>query len=586
MSIHQLPSDGISVACLLFPHEWSEPLTISHRRPMRITDGLSGREGRRPKSEVGLNSIKVHLVLKGDQAQAFRQMLAALEDGWVGIPIWRDRLLGSEWSSRVYNPQRLINLTDPVIVAAGSSLNAEDEYAPLVVGHIDELPNLPADTEDMAAFSFTLTEDSPWEFRIGVNAAVDPDVWPSALRPAWTSSPKEEPITGVSYRQVGDMRERVAEGTEQAFRWSQEAQFVLKSANDVALLLGFWEACRGELKAFDQPWWFRPGTSAPEAPHETKARFASSTLTITYESAEVATATITVVQVPWEILGTVDEVPEQPPRFYLYRFSHALPSPQVYRFTSWARALTRGGDVYASAPLVHRSLTEALDGRSNSVELDSFVFSGNPLMLLHPYHLEAPLTLEIFEGESDPLDPDSASLIWVGEVKRANPEGPRLKATALRFGGLLDRPVPGVLVGETCNTRIFHPRCGLSKAAFAKSGTLSAADGAVLTITTSAADAAGTFRHGWIEVGSGASWEIRSIISSQPVSGGQELTIDWPLRQIPSGQDATFYRGCDLTATTCKALGNFARFRGHPNVPLFNLSLPTMQPPTPGGGKK
>ena len=85
-------------------------------------------------------------------------------------------------------------------------------------------------------------------------------------------------------------------------------------------------------------------------------------------------------------------------------------------------------------------------------------------------------------------------------------------------------------------------------------------------------------------------WAPWSIIGSAPVAGGQELIVDWPVRQAATGQAVAFYRGCDLTSTTCRAMGDGdaaarRRFRGIPNLPQVNLSLPQMAQPASGGKK-
>ena len=107
----------------------------------------------------------------------------------------------------------------------------------------------------------------------------------------------------------------------------------------------------------------------------------------------------------------------------------------------------------------------------------------------------------------------------------------------------------------------------------------------MLDIATSASEAANTFLYGVVEIGTGAAWEQRAIIASAPISGGQRLTVDWPVRQAAAGQAVKFVRGCDRTWATCQALGNEANFRGLPHMPQENLALPTMALPQAPGKK-
>src|SRR4051812_49365772 len=98
MPISTLNSDGLSIACLLLQHDWSASLSISHRFPADIVSGKSGREGRRPAAEELTLTAAVRLGLENADAAALRETLAALADGWVGVPLWNDALLGADWA--------------------------------------------------------------------------------------------------------------------------------------------------------------------------------------------------------------------------------------------------------------------------------------------------------------------------------------------------------------------------------------------------------------------------------------------------------------------------------------------------------
>ena len=81
------------------------------------------------------------------------------------------------------------------------------------------------------------------------------------------------------------------------------------------------------------------------------------------------------------------------------------------------------------------------------------------------------------------------------------------------------------------------------------------------------------------EVGEGLAWEQRGIVASEPIIGGQRITIDWPLRQAAGGQVVTIARGCNRDWDTCCALGNRENFVGIPWLPQVNLAIPTMALP-------
>jgi hypothetical protein len=582
MPVLSLSSDGLDIAVLAFPHEWSAALALSHRLPSTVTSGLSGREARRPRAEDLRLVAGIHLVLAGADAQECRQMLATLSDGWVGLPLWCDAHAGADWASRIYDAQRLIDLTVGAIIPSDATLDDEHIYAPLLVGHFEgELPALSAESDQLVDFSFTIFEDSPWEFRIGIaGAAGVAGTFPAALAPDWAEQTEQQPNYGLEFGQIGDQRERTIEGQERAFRWAQSAGFSLARA-ELRTLLAFFVASEGMRRKFTSPLWLAPGDPTAEAPHSTTCRFASDILAVSYQSPDVATCKIDVAQIPWEIEGVEDETPEQPPPVYFYKFEYKLAASQFYRFTNWARPLARTADgTYVPAPMKHQQVSESLDGRGNSIALDSFNFAGNPLQLWRPDIIEAPLLLTVYETESWPVDPDAAVIIWQGEIKRPRYDGKKIEAPGLFLRGFLDRQIPRVLASRECQVEIYSTPCGLNRATFAKAGTFTSAAGCVLDIATAATDAADTFVYGTIELGSGLAWEQRGIVASTPITGGQRITVDWPVRQAATGQAVSFARGCNRDWDTCGALGNQGRFRGIPHMPQVNLALPTMALPT------
>lgn len=586
MPVVDLTSDGLDIAVLLFPHEWSASLSIAHRFPGSVTAGQSGREGRRPKGEEIRHKLAIHLVIEGDEAQAFRELLATIGKGWVGVPLWKDQRLGSDWANRVYDAERIYDLTDDAIVENGDVLDDAHVYAPLLVGHLVELPPESAENATLGEFSFSVVEDSPFDLRIGINAVGAAGTWPATIEPDWNEAAEEKPSRDLRFDQIGSQREQTIDNEESVFRWGQSAPFTFKSDAELRTILAFFAASEGLRRKFTTPMWFAPGEASSVAPHSTKARFASDTLTLDYLCGCVASARIEVVQVPWELVGVEGEEPEQPPRVFFYRYKYKLPVPVFYRFTNWPRALVRAGDgTYAPAPMLHRDSADALDVRSNRLVVDSFDFPGNPLLLWQPNRIEAPLELEVFESETWPIDPDAAVLIFKGDVKRPKRQSRSLEASVIFLAGLLEREFPRVRLGPSCNTSFCSRLCGLVHADFEIAGTFEVADGCHLSIDTAAADAENFFAGGMIEIGVGADWEQRQIIASEPIVGGQLITVDWPVRQAAASQAVVFARGCPRTWEACQALGNADRFRGHPHVPTTNLSLPAMALPSAPGKK-
>lgn len=582
MPLTTLSFGSLDIVCFLVEETWQpRPPAISFFFPGDIAAGLSERQSRTPQAEAALLTAAVELFAEESEAQALRTQLATLGKDWVGLPIYADTFDGADaadLTKRFLAPQCLIDLTAVALVAGDAALTAGHLYAPLLVGHITELPPLRPAAECLALCSLTVTEDSPWDFRIGVLGTHTSGTWPAALLPDWSSPPVETPVRDLAFERIGHQREQTIGQEERAFYWTSQAGFTLVDKTEIAALLGFFIASRGQWAPFDAPMWWTPASPTTEAPHASKFIFGDPALKLEFTTAEVASARLKFVQVPWEVLGTAGEEPQRPARIFLYQFTHEIPDPQVYRFTNCWRPLVRTGDgTYAPAPMEHEKIGGGLDLANENVLLNSFLFAGNPLGMFNPCILEGPLSLVIFEIETDPIDPDAAVQRWSGRVLYAPQDGRKLVGDCRWLGGLLDQEIPRVRMGPVCNTFFLSAWCGHLKAAFAKSGTFDSATDNVIVVACADAAAANTYAPGKVEVGSGATWESRAITASAPVVGGQQLTLDRPIRQAPAGQAVVYLRSCDRSKARCKELdpsGWQARFRGMPNLPLVNLSIP------------
>jgi hypothetical protein len=188
---------------------------------------------------------------------------------------------------------------------------------------------------------------------------------------------------------------------------------------------------------------------------------------------------------------------------------------------------------------------------------------------------------------------------WSGEIVSASIKGKRLSAKATSLGSAFDRKAPRFYLQPGCNHGLFSVGCGLSKATFAHTATLTAvgtsgypytftigsiarAGGAVLT-------AADVFAGGWIEIGTGASLTRRAILASSAVSASAcVLTLSGDPAPFPTnGTACVIYPGCDGRKETCATtFGNYLNFGGAPFVPTGNPSLFKLSSDAGSGGKK
>lgn len=563
----------ISLLLLTTQPNMGSGLTLAYTVGTTLDEGLGGRESRRPTHEALRIEQTASFVMEASAADAFRNDLQNLGTNFVGIPIWSDYLTGTDWAQRIHEAQYLVRFSNSTLVAGSSSLVGAEYYAPLLVGRLKDKPSYKLLTVTVAEVTITIREDSPWAYRIAPKDTVSAANFPANLSPDWTDV-AEQWTDSVTFNKLGDGRVTTVDGEEHAPKWGQDAQFTFGSRSEIRTMLGFFGAVKGRWASFTAPLWFRPGSNTSATPYTTKARLSSDTLTLSFQSGEVATTRISLWQVPWEINGVSGETPQQSARAFLYKFTYDLPTPVVSRFTNYEKPLAVAGDgTYATARIEHDAIKYAINLDGGTISLNTDRFTGNPLLKFIPFSAEARLLLEIRECAPD--NPDAGTVIWSGEITEAQGNGKRIKAKGDVFGFVFERKFPRFLMQQDCNVTLFSTACGVNKTTYTKTGTISAISGTELTIATASTNAEGWFARGDIWVGSGSTLERRMIVASTPAAGtGQTLTVDRPLAQNTTGASVQFWPGCNGQYSTCSGkFSNALRFRGHPFMPKDNPTL-------------
>lgn len=562
----------ISLLLLTTQPNMGSGLTLAYTVGTTLDEGLGGRESRRPTHEAIRIEQTCTFVMEASAADAFRNDLQNLGTNFVGIPLWSDYLTGTDWAQRIHDAQYLVRFSNSTLVAGSSTLTGAEYYAPLLVGRLKDKPNYKLLNDAVAEVTITVREDSPWAYRIAPKDIVSVTTFPASLSPDWTDI-SESWTDSVTFNKLGDGRVTTVDGEEHAPKWGQDAQFTLGSRSEIRTMLGFFSAAKGRWASFTAPLWFRPGSNTSATPYTTKARLSSDTLTLNFQSGDVATTRISLWQVPWEINGVSGETPQQPARAFLYKFTYDLPTQQVSRFTNYEKPLTVTSDgTYATARIEHDSIKYGINLDGGTITLNTDRFTGNPLLKFIPFNAEAKLLLEI--RECAPETPDTNTVIWSGEITQAQGNGKRIKATGDVFGFVFERKFPRFLMQQDCNVTLYSTACGVTKSSYLVTGTLSSISGTTLTVTCSSTQAEGYYARGDIWVGSGSTLERRMVVASVPTTGGQTLTIDRPLSQNGTSTSVQFWAGCNGQYSTCSGkFSNAQRFRGHPFMPKDNPTL-------------
>ncbi|MBI3886163.1 MAG: phage BR0599 family protein [Opitutae bacterium] len=599
---------GADLVLFMPDPNWRWSVEVVHRKETYVDDGKTGRENRRPRRFTMLHEIAATWQLEPADTAALETQLADLsvpttgDRVFVGVPMCMDQLAKARWGERIYDAQWVLNYdeTGYAIHAANAvpAVPVRRWLAPLMVGHLQERPALKASTDRRAQFSLRLLEKSPWDYRItpAAEGVVSAD-FPASLQAAanWKELPQSSTTEIMVYEDLGDGRMEAADGQEDITRRTQQFLVTLKSRAEIRTLLNFFVARKGRMQSFAAPWLLRPGADTPATPHTTKARFAEDALKLTYATDATAHAKIGFIQLPWEIAGVAGEQPEQAARAFLYKLSLDVPGgPIEWRFTNWETDLLRPGDgAYlgdVNGQWEHDKITQTIDLSDEPVTLTSWILTDNPLIRVVQRLVDVPL--EILIDECDPENPAGAVQVYEGEIESVSVKSRKLTASTLVLGGRLAAKVPNFFFGPECNHEFCDAGCQLAAAAWTFAGTVVSQVGNVLTLAVTsnppgAVLGADWFAKGWVSKGAGGAYELKQIVRSADLGGGQQtFTLQRPFAAVAAGDVLTFMPYCGGTGAECETkFGNYLNFGGHPHIAGRNLSIPRRET-TPTAGKK
>lgn len=330
-------------------------------------------------------------------------------------------------------------------------------------------------------------------------------------------------------------------------------------------------------------------------------RLARTKLAVNWLHPGAASAEFEVREVPPEYTPAADETLGStlsllPVRCYLYELTRTLGgTATVSRYTSFESDLTYGGNTYSAAKLQHGEIRQGLALDRDEVTITAPVAAGHPLTQLATLKLEAPLFLTIRSGTVNAGAAENTAVIFYGEVVGASVRGSVLTAKAVPGGSVFDRMFPRMRFQRTCNHALFSTGCGLLKTNWSFTATVQDPGTAGYPFEfvlenlqdRSITVPEGFFAGGWIESGTGATWQRRAVLLSTAPSGAVlTVTLDRDPEPFWEADDAvTLYPGCDGTPARCRFFDNWLNFGGHPFLPLANPSA-VKQSSGVSGGKK
>lgn len=235
----------------------------------------------------------------------------------------------------------------------------------------------------------------------------------------------------------------------------------------------------------------------------------------------------------------------------------------AWRYTSAEDTITFGGQQYVSRQITRSKFVQADGQRRNEMKVTlpsedvickKFigVVPGQPMYIS---------IVRIHRGEAQAYN------LWTGRILGARfmMRGAVCELNGLTSEAAFNRNIPKYKYQGLCNNELYDDNCGVSKAAFTYTGTVTAVSGNVISVQG-------------LEVAKGDGWALGGYVSNNDVDyraivaqSGDQLTLSLAFNAGVQYTDVDVFAGCDHTLGTCESkFSNNLRYGGFAFVPTLN----------------
>lgn len=569
-----LTLDGFECVLLLPRIAWNKRPRIVPAIGGENAEGRTGIEANATEHDEERLSIEFQYILATEQCDQFLAVIRDLgPEQRLLVPLWPDVLPAADYPDEaVFLGEHWLNVDADTGAYAIDENAGHPESVGLAMCAPTDLPKRKPHSDLEAELTLAAEEDSPWEARVQVNDLVQA-AW--TWEPDYAAALEDSSRWQLQRRRMGHGRVTARTGTGAPVKRVQAAPFTFTSRAELRRALTFWTSKLGPRDPFTVPLFLRPawdGTPGDEPVMQ--ARFADESFPIEFAPPDTAYEVSARTRLSFTqqlLLGggaPSQSVPARPLLVKVWWEGSAT----VYAWTDWMRDYVHAGVTYQPRPIELKSLHETLRLGQSEWELLVTDFDGNPLRSFGRFSLERRLRVEV--REFNPAIANAAALVFTGDIRRSPNKGPIYTATLSRFGRTLRYLIPGCTSRTTCNNTFGDALCGKNLEELKATGTIAAIAGTLVDVTTSDAGAAEAWALGYVLIGAGDTQEVRSIVRSTPIAGGQHLTLNRPLWAAEAGNDVVIYPGCDQQYYGgCARWANQGAFFGAPHKPEFIASV-------------
>lgn len=261
-------------------------------------------------------------------------------------------------------------------------------------------------------------------------------------------------------------------------------------------------------------------------------------------------------------------------RTELYLFAAA--DGQSWRFTSADRTRSHEGLLYAPVPIRRSGFEQAQD--MNRQPLDIHVSRDNEMALeMLRVGFDMLISVTVF----DATNPGDVSVVWKGRVADTNASGSQITIKCESIFTSQRRPGLRARYQKNCRHVLYGRGCWLNKDDWAVPGTVTAANGATITVPDAALHPDGYFTGGMVRAPDGTyRWVIRHAASTLVLSRPSIPLAESPVKagygrgygMFYGGAGVSMYPGCDRTVgpAGCGRFNNLDNHGGFRWIPPKN----------------
>jgi uncharacterized phage protein (TIGR02218 family) len=236
-------------------------------------------------------------------------------------------------------------------------------------------------------------------------------------------------------------------------------------------------------------------------------------------------------------------------------------------YTSGDVAVVYGGHTYEPAPIKRDTIQFREGDEVSTLSLTASDLTGP----IATYISSNPVDLywiELRKFFRDQVTP-AALVLFIGQIKSVSMNGAEASVECVGFERMFNEPIPRFRYGPQCNWTLFDGRCGLNRASYKVTGTVTIEPGSRDLVLVAAALSG--HEDGYFTLGVAETATAQRLITNHD---GDEATIRFAIGGLVDGASVDFYPGCDGRMETCREkFNNLIRFGGHPYVPLDNPAL-------------